>query len=57
MGDFNFDSSWKLEQANINEEYDDIYLTMNNGEETFTMAKTPLFPAWRPDKILVKKSS
>lgn len=55
MGDFNFDSSWTNEQASIDPDYDDIYLTLNNGVETFTMAKTPSFPAWRPDKILVNK--
>ena len=42
MGDFNFDSSWE-EQANIDKEYDDIYLTLNNGVESFTMPKTPKF--------------
>lgn len=57
MGDFNFDSSWKNEQCNIDKEYDDIYLTLNKNEETFTMPKTPYFKAWRPDKILCRKSS
>eukprot|EP00347_Sterkiella_histriomuscorum_P019482 403341465 len=57
MGDFNFDSSWRSEQANIDKEFEDIYLTLNQGVESFTMPKTPEFPQWRPDKILVKKSS
>ncbi len=57
MGDFNFDSSWIKEQANIDKSYDDVYLTLNEGVEGFTMAKTPRFPAWRPDKILIKKES
>ncbi|CDW71855.1 UNKNOWN [Stylonychia lemnae] len=57
MGDFNFNSTWKLEQANISKDFDDVFLTLNNGVESFTMQKTPRFSAWRPDKILAKKSS
>lgn len=44
MGDFNFDSSWKNEQANISKDFDDIYLTLNDGVESYTMPKNPLFP-------------
>ena len=57
LGDFNFHSGWKAEQAGIDPEYDDIYLTLNNGVESFTMAKTPSFDACRLDKILARKSS
>jgi len=31
MGDYNFDSSWKNEQACIDPGFDDIYLTLNHG--------------------------
>lgn len=57
MGDFNFDSSWTKEQAAIDPAYDDIYLSLKGGKEAFTMAATPYFPQWRPDKILAHKSS
>ena len=57
MGDFNFDSSWTKEQTAIDKNFDDIYLTLNDGVETFTMPKNPRFNAWRPDKILLKRSS
>jgi endonuclease/exonuclease/phosphatase family metal-dependent hydrolase len=30
MGDFNFNSSWKNEQACIDPGFDDIFLTLNN---------------------------
>ncbi len=57
MGDFNFDSSWKKEQANIDPEFDDIFLTLNAGSEGFTMPACGRCPPWRPDKIVAKKSS
>ena len=31
MGDYNFDSSWKNEQACIDTGFDDIFLTLNHG--------------------------
>ena len=31
MGDYNFDSSWKNEQACIDPGFDDIFLTLNHG--------------------------
>jgi len=57
MGDFNFDSSWTKEQAQIDKNFEDVFLALNQGVETFTMPKTPSFAAWRPDKILLKKDS
>ena len=57
MGDFNFDSSWKQEQQCIDAEFDDIYLTLNKGIESFTMPSNGHFKAWRPDKILARKTS
>jgi endonuclease/exonuclease/phosphatase family metal-dependent hydrolase len=57
MGDFNFDSSWKSEQASIDPEFEDIFLTLNKNVESPTMPPTPDFPAWRPDKILSRRSS
>lgn len=57
MGDFNFDSSWTKEQAVIDKGFDDIYLALHAGVETFTMPKTPRFGAWRPDKVLLKRSA
>ena len=57
MGDFNFDSSWKSEQACIDSSFDDIFVTLNQGKEIFTMPASESFPPWRPDKIIVNKSS
>jgi len=31
MGDYNFDSTWLSEQACIDNAFDDIYLSLNNG--------------------------
>ena len=39
MGDFNFDSSWTSEQENIDKDFDDIFLTLNDGKESYTMPK------------------
>jgi len=62
MGDFNFDSSWKNEEANINENFKDCWFEfrdkhMLNDEDRFTMPKNQYFPAWRPDRILFKKNT
>jgi hypothetical protein len=57
MGDFNFDSSWKAEQAAIDPSFDDIYLTLNNGIESPTFPPSDGFPASRLDKIVCNKSS
>ena len=56
MGDFNFHSTWP-EQKCIDSDFDDIYLTFNQGQESFTMPPSGNFPAWRPDKILSRKCS
>ena len=57
MGDFNFDSRWPNEQAGIDPNFDDIYLTLNHGVESFTMPADEYFSASRLDKIVVNKSS
>ena len=57
MGDFNFDSTWTDEQNAIDKDFDDIYLTLNNGKESATMLKKGRFKGWRPDKVLLKKKS
>jgi hypothetical protein len=57
MGDYNFDSSWKNEQACIDPSFDDIYLTLNQGLESFTMPASGRFGRSRLDKIVVNKSS
>lgn len=54
MGDFNFDN--KSESENIDEKYKDIWvdmndMTMNGGH---TMKKNKQWPAWRPDKMVLK---
>jgi tyrosyl-DNA phosphodiesterase 2 len=61
MGDFNFDSSWKNEEANINENFKDCWFELRdknklNDEDRFTMPATSQFSAWRPDRILFKHS-
>jgi tyrosyl-DNA phosphodiesterase 2 len=59
MGDFNFDSSWENEEKNIDKKYNDIwkvYKDINNLQDSdgYTMAESKSFPAWRPDRILIK---
>ena len=53
MGDFNFNSTWKDQQSVItNNGYRDILLELI-GHEKFTMAKSPKYNEWRPDKIVI----
>ena len=54
MGDFNFHSTWKDQQAVIHENgYSDVYLDLKGGDETFTMLKTKRYDGWRPDKVIL----
>ena len=57
MGDFNFDSSWKNEECNIDKNFKDCWFESRdknnlNDEDRYTMPKTDQFSAWRPDRIL-----
>jgi tyrosyl-DNA phosphodiesterase 2 len=59
MGDFNFDSSWKIEEANIDKNYGDCWFEFREkhnlkDEDRYTMPENKYFPAWRPDRILFK---
>jgi len=59
MGDFNFDSSWKNEEVNIDKNFNDCWFNFRdknnlNDEDRYTMPKSNHFPAWRPDRILYK---
>lgn len=59
MGDFNFDPSWKAEQANIDKSYNDSWELHANQknlttEDSYTMPATESFSAWRPDRILFR---
>jgi hypothetical protein len=61
MGDFNFDSSWKNEEKNIDLNFNDcwfIHQKSNKLEDAdgWTMAGCKNFPPWRPDRILFKDS-
>jgi tyrosyl-DNA phosphodiesterase 2 len=61
MGDFNFDSSWKEEEKNIDVNFIDswyVYKEKNNLDHSdgYTMAGDKYFPPWRPDRILFKDS-
>jgi tyrosyl-DNA phosphodiesterase 2 len=58
-GDFNFDSSWGIEEAYIDKKFSDAWLlhkTLNNlkDEEGLTMGSEGDYPPWRPDRILYK---
>jgi hypothetical protein len=53
MGDFNFDSTWKQEQSTITDNgFTDVYLDLHY-EESPSMAKTPKYSPWRPDKVIM----
>ena len=52
LGDFNFDND--KEQNKINNNYKDIWQVLNKNIDGFTMKKIKYWPAWRPDKILIK---
>jgi tyrosyl-DNA phosphodiesterase 2 len=59
MGDFNFDSSWKNEEVNIDSKFNDCWFLHKeknklNDNERFTMPANNYFSAWRPDRILFK---
>lgn len=55
MGDFNFD--WPKEIAKIPSDFKDIWNELHKPEEeNFTMDKNGKWDAWRPDRILLKKS-
>jgi len=54
MGDFNFD--WESENKNIIPEYADMWRILYPDDPGYTMPRTPDFLAWRPDRILVKRS-
>lgn len=61
MGDFNFDSTWKQEEININKDYLDCWFMSKdkcglNDEDRYTMPKSERFPAWRPDRIIYRNS-
>lgn len=57
MGDFNFHSTWKEQKVIDENNFDDNFLTFNQGKESFTMPVCNEWDAWRPDKILTNKSS
>ena len=57
MGDFNFHSTWEEQKVITENNFDDVYLTLNHGKESFTMPDCGNFPPWRPDKIINNKSS
>lgn len=59
MGDFNFDSTWKNEEKNIDINFRDCWFEFRdknilNDEDRYTMPKNNYFSAWRPDRILYK---
>jgi tyrosyl-DNA phosphodiesterase 2 len=62
MGDFNFDSSWKNEEINIDSKFNDCWFVHKeknklNNDERFTMPANKSFSAWRPDRILYKNEN
>jgi endonuclease/exonuclease/phosphatase family metal-dependent hydrolase len=52
-GDFNFSSDW-MENAHIPEDFIDIWAHLHPEEKGFTMPDCGRFPAWRPDRILLR---
>jgi len=58
-GDFNFHHTWTTEQANLQSDYVDAWGSLHDisAEPGFTMPATRSFPAWRPDRIIIKSSS
>lgn len=59
MGDFNLDSSWEIEEKNIDKSYKDSWILHCekyniNQTEGLTMPKDSQFPEWRPDRILFR---
>jgi len=54
MGDFNFD--WESENKNIIPEYADMWRILHPDDPGYTMPRTPDFLAWRPDRVLIKRS-
>ena len=57
MGDFNFHSTWPEQKVIDENNFEDVFLALNSGIESFTMPECGHFPPWRPDKILSNKSS
>jgi len=55
LGDHNFD--WDSENKNIIPEHMDTWKVLHPDDPGYTMAKTPKYPAWRPDRILIKKDA
>lgn len=62
-GDFNFDPSWQSEQANVDKNYSDAFVSaksaklIEDSEAGFTMPAWEHFNAWRPDRILLKSNN
>jgi tyrosyl-DNA phosphodiesterase 2 len=58
-GDFNFDHTWRDEQANLQLDFVDSWAALHDlaAEPGHTMPATPRFPAWRPDRVMLKSSA
>jgi len=57
VGDFNFCSDWP-ENVHIPKDYCDLWLKLHDSsiDAGYTMADFGPFPAWRPDRMLMKSS-
>ena len=57
VGDFNFSSSWKKEEAVLTDNgFKDVMHDLV-AKNQFTMPKKGSFPPWRPDKVVMEASN
>ena len=54
VGDFNFDSTWKKEEAVLTDNGFKDQLHDFFGKEVITMAAKGKYEAWRPDKVVMR---
>lgn len=55
MGDFNMDPSWALEQQHVPAAYVDAWVATHDASQAgYTMTAFAEFPAWRPDRALLR---
>ena len=52
-GDYNFDTTYAKEEAVLGQHGMKDIVNQFCGVDSFSMYKSPKFPAWRPDKIVI----